>query len=160
MIEENKSSLPGVTLITSSAREYTMPGIASHILGTVGRISAEEYETLSSKGYLFDDIVGKDGIEKVCEDYLRGQNGYRYTINDDSGTVVSDIGDLASEEGYASVDAKSGFDVILTIDSKMKNCSFRAAKSTARTPRPPPPQYSWTPIRAKYLPWQATRLLT
>ena len=68
MIEENKSSLPGVTLITSSAREYTMPGIASHILGTVGRISAEEYETLSSKGYLFDDIVGKDGIEKVCED--------------------------------------------------------------------------------------------
>ena len=62
MIEENKSSLPGVTLITSSAREYTMPGIASHILGTVGRISAEEYETLSSKGYLFDDIVGKDGI--------------------------------------------------------------------------------------------------
>lgn len=120
MIEENKSSLPGVTLITSSAREYTMPGIASHILGTVGRISAEEYETLSSKGYLFDDIVGKDGIEKVCEDYLRGQNGYRYTINDDSGTVVSDIGDLASEEGYASVDAKSGFDVILTIDSKMQ----------------------------------------
>ncbi len=120
MIEENKASLPGVTLITSATREYTLPGIASHILGTVGRISSEEYETLSAKGYLYDDIVGKDGIEKVCEDYLRGKNGYRYTINDDSGTVVSDIGDLASDEGYASVDAKSGFDVILTIDSKMQ----------------------------------------
>ncbi len=120
MIEENKASLPGVTLITSATREYTLPGIASHILGTVGRISSEEYETLSAKGYLYDDIVGKDGIEKVCEDYLKGKNGYRYTINDDSGTVVSDIGDLASDEGYASVDAKSGFDVILTIDSKMQ----------------------------------------
>ena len=120
MIEENRSSLSGVTLVQSSTREYEFPGIASHILGTVGRISAEEYETLSEKGYMLDDIVGKDGIERVCEDYLRGTNGYRYTINDDSGTVVSDIGDLASEEGYASVDAKSGFDVILTIDSKMQ----------------------------------------
>lgn len=120
MIEENKQSLSGVSLITSATREYTLPGIASHILGTVGKISAEEYETLSEKGYLLDDIVGKDGIEKVCEDYLRGTNGYRYTINDDSGTVVSDIGALASEEGYASVDAKSGCDVILTIDSKLQ----------------------------------------
>ena len=41
MIEENRSSLSGVTLVQSSTREYEFPGIASHILGTVGRISAE-----------------------------------------------------------------------------------------------------------------------
>lgn len=120
MIEENKSYLKGVSLENGFTRSYTEDGIASHILGTVGKIYADEYETLMAQGYSPNDYVGKDGIEKVCEVYLRGTDGYRYTINDESGTVVDVVDELAEEEGLASLKAKAGYDVILTLDRPMQ----------------------------------------
>ncbi len=106
-VKENSSQLIGVYLEVQPVREYTEEYFASHIIGTVGRIYADEYETLKSQGYAMDDIVGKDGIEKVCENYLRGTNGSKNTILDVTGNVVDVIED---------VPAQAGNDVILTID--------------------------------------------
>ncbi|PWM46006.1 MAG: hypothetical protein DBX47_03075 [Clostridiales bacterium] len=112
IIKENSKKLEGVYLDVEPTRVYTHEYFASHILGTVGRIYAEEYDELASQGYLMDDFVGKSGIEKYCEQYLRGTNGQQSTVRDSSGTITDII---------QSVEAKPGNDVILTLDTYMQS---------------------------------------
>ncbi len=111
IIKENGEDLPGIYINVEPVRTYTEEYFASHIIGNVGIIYAEEYETLKSQGYSYDDYVGKDGIEKYAEKYLRGTNGYRYIVRDATGSVVDTIEDIA---------ATPGNDVILTISKDMQ----------------------------------------
>lgn len=111
VIKENGEDMPGIYINVEPVRTYTEEYFASHIIGNVGIIYAEEYETLKSEGYSYDDYVGKDGIEKYAESYLRGTNGYRYTARDATGSVVDVIEDVA---------AVPGNDVILTISKDMQ----------------------------------------
>lgn len=111
IIKENSDDLPGIYINVEPVRAYSEEYFASHIIGNVGIIYAEEYEVLRSEGYSYDDYVGKDGIEKYAENYLRGTNGYRYTARDTTGSVVDIIEDIS---------AVPGNDVILTIDKDMQ----------------------------------------
>ena len=111
IIKENSEELPGIYINVEPVRTYSEEYFASHIIGNVGIIFAEEYEALKSEGYTYDDYVGKDGIEKYSEKYLRGTNGYRYTVRDATGSVVDIIEDVS---------AIPGNDVILTISKPMQ----------------------------------------
>ncbi len=110
-ILENSTQYPGVDVSTVPVREYVSGETACHIIGSVGPIYAEEYETLSEKGYSYNDIVGKSGIESAAEDYLRGKSGARTLVKNSSGTVTSE------EETVSPVPGKT---VILSIDSKLQ----------------------------------------
>lgn len=92
-------------------RVYSEEKFASHIIGYVGRIYAEEYEYLKSDGYSMNDYVGKEGIEKVMESYLRGKSGYKYTQSDVTGQIIGTIEDVSPVKGN---------DVILTLDREMQ----------------------------------------
>ena len=52
-------------------------GLASHVLGRVGSISAAAYESLKSRGYSINDSIGVSGVESEYEYWLRGQKGER-----------------------------------------------------------------------------------
>lgn len=79
----------GVAIDIASFREYSADSVAPHIIGTVGPIYAEEWESYKEKGYSYNDKVGKSGIEKVCEDQLKGTDGeITYYINS-SGVILS-----------------------------------------------------------------------
>ncbi|MBQ6809321.1 MAG: hypothetical protein IJP09_01265 [Clostridia bacterium] len=111
VIKENSEDLPGIYISVEPVRTYSEEYFASHIIGNIGIIYAEEYETLKAEGYSYNDFVGKDGIEKYAESYLRGTNGYRYTARDSTGSVVEVIEDVS---------AIPGNDVILTISTDMQ----------------------------------------
>lgn len=111
VLREYSEELPGVSVESTAVREYTYENFASHVLGTIGRISASEYASMKDAGYSLNDMVGKSGIEKLCEAYLRGTDGYRSVSTDASGHVMSIL---------ESVDPKAGDDVILTLDSRMQ----------------------------------------
>ena len=49
--------------------------MVSHIIGYTGKITQEQYESLKDQGYNQDDVVGRIGIEKEMELYLRGKEG-------------------------------------------------------------------------------------
>lgn len=69
----NEAKLPGVYILPLIPRyQPGWPGV--HILGSVGNITEEEYQENSFLGkyYQFNDIIGKSGLEKQYEDYLRG----------------------------------------------------------------------------------------
>ena len=76
-IKELSFSLQGIDVVEEPIRVYPDGTIFPQCLGTTGPLDAEEYESLKENGYKLNDIVGKNGIEKVMEDELRGENGLR-----------------------------------------------------------------------------------
>lgn len=111
MIKENASALKSVSVEQIPTRVYSYENSCSHVLGYVGRIYASEYDQLREQGYKLDDIVGKSGIEKIYEPYLRGKDGSQSVSKDSDGVITSVI---------SSTEAVSGSDVILTVDSRMQ----------------------------------------
>ncbi len=88
-ISESAFSLSGVTIEVVPFREYTDTSLAVNLIGTVGPIFEEDWEYYKEKGYSYNDKVGKSGIEKWAEDYLRGTDGeITYTL-DAKGNIIS-----------------------------------------------------------------------
>lgn len=135
IIKENNTAYPGVTPQTTPVREYVSGTIAPHLIGTLGPIYPEEYESLKDKGYQLNDILGKSGIELAMESSLRGTTGTRVLVRDASGAIV---------EEYESVPAVAGNSVVLTLDKNLqqttedillaKIAELRAKTGTARKP--------------------------
>jgi len=107
--KERKDDFPGIIIKNSYIREYFNDGIASHILGMTGKMNEDEYELNKEKGYAYNDIIGKQGIEKMAEEYLRGTDGVKRNTDDESiAGLVEDI------------PAIPGDNVILTIDMRLQ----------------------------------------
>ncbi len=110
-IKENSFALGGVSVEIEPVREYVNGNMAAHILGRTDIIYKEEYEELKSKGYGMNDIIGKDGLEKVLESYLKGTDGYKRVEQTKSGSVSQMLNIKPAEtKNYA----------ILTIDSELQ----------------------------------------
>ena len=77
----------GVTIRTASARVYNT-ALAAHILS-----SSEDtgYVGYADKGYSMNDLVGKDGVEKAFESYLRGTDGRRLITTDETGKITGEL---------------------------------------------------------------------
>lgn len=88
-LKEYSYNLDGMDIVEEPIRVYKSGDIAPHIVGTVGSINADEYETFKEDGYLLNDVIGKGGIEKAMESELRGTAGTR-TLEMLNGVVVSD----------------------------------------------------------------------
>lgn len=86
-VKENSTFYKGVDVEVVPYREYVDGTLAPHVIGRVGAIDADEYAELKEKGYKMDDLVGKDGIEAVMEEYLRGENGQKTVTTDKDGNV-------------------------------------------------------------------------
>ncbi|MFA4967231.1 MAG: penicillin-binding protein 2 [Candidatus Margulisiibacteriota bacterium] len=74
-IEELRSKIPGVEVICLPMRDYPNPGVASHVLGYIAEIGPDELGDLAARGYRLGDIIGKDGVEKNYDEYLKGVSG-------------------------------------------------------------------------------------
>ena len=124
LIAESYSSLPGVEINVVSYREYADPTLASHVIGTIGKITAEEWQELKDSGYSYNDYVGKDGVEKAFENYLKGEDGELTYYFDKSGNVA-----------FTEVTKEStqGDTVFLTIDSKLQKVAQDALDKNIRS---------------------------
>ena len=118
---ENSRQFPGIDVITVAVREYVGAETACHVIGSVGPIYAEEYADLKDKGYSFNDVLGKSGIEAAAESYLRGTAGKRVLIKNSSGTVLSE------ENSVSPIPGKT---VILSMDSRIQQVAQQALDET------------------------------
>ena len=120
-----ESGTMGATFKTVSSRVYEYPGVASHILGRLGKITAENAEYYTELGYPLDAYVGISGCEAAFESILHGQDGKMVIKYDDDGNVV---------DKYYEVEPVSGNDVWLTIDIDLQIAAERGlAESAALT---------------------------
>lgn len=104
---------PGVSVEVMTKRSYLTSlngqSIASlaHVLGYEGKITREEYEERSLRGYLLNDYIGKTAIENSYEEELRGKYGKERIEIDSTGKAIKI---LAKEE------IQKGANVYLNID--------------------------------------------
>lgn len=110
-VKERGDEFQGISVTQDYFREYTSGKLAAHILGRVGKIYKEEYAELKEKGYSISDLVGKQGIEKICESYLKGENGRKSAFYGKDKELL---------KGETEKDAVPGDYVVLTIDSQLQ----------------------------------------
>ncbi len=91
--------------------------VGPHVLGRVGQMSPEEWETYGAQGYTMDALVGKDGAEAAFEAYLHGTPGQRMVETDEAGRVTS--------TSYAQ-EPQAGRDVTLTLDWDLQTAAEEA----------------------------------
>ncbi len=121
-IREQSSNLAGMNVITEPVVKYTSGNLASHILGYVGAIDADEYATRKDT-YRNDDVIGKTGIQKVFETYLKGQDGIKQIDMTVDGTITSE---------YVAEEAIAGSDVVLTIDASLQEVAEKALEKNIK----------------------------
>ena len=109
-VKENSATFKGVDVEVVPYRHIVDGTLAAHIIGTVGKINAEEYAELKDKGYGMNDMVGKSGIEYSMEEYLRGTDGEKVVTVDADGNVSETV----------TKEPVQGATVVLTIDADMQ----------------------------------------
>ena len=120
-LSEKQNELPGVTIQVSDSREYHTTA-AAHVLGRVAAISSDEYEEKKEEGYALNDTIGKDGMEKALESYLRGTDGVRAVeVDRHTGQVMAE---------YMVEDTQPGKNCYLTIDLPLQERVEQALADT------------------------------
>lgn len=118
-IKEHSFELPGVSIEIEPIREYVNGNMAAHILGRTGIIYEEEYNELKELGYGMNDIIGKEGLEKVLEKYLKGTDGYKKVEQTKNGNVAQIL---------SVQETKTPNYAVLTLDSKLQAVTESALK--------------------------------
>lgn len=74
-IEEERVHLPGILVESVVTRHYPLGSVAAHLLGYVGKPSAEAFPVLKQYGVRPQDLVGRAALEQELDAYLRGRAG-------------------------------------------------------------------------------------
>lgn len=110
-IEEQRRYMPEVMLSVQPIRNYPYHELAVHALGYVGEVSAYEIEQGLFKNITQGSLVGKGGLEKTYDKYLRGEDGAFMEEVDVAGNVV---------KHYDSVQPIPGKNLKLTLDYELQ----------------------------------------
>jgi len=110
-VRENYDRFPRLRVETRASRRYRLGLFASHLLGYVGEVNDDFLAKNKDKGYYPGDVVGKAGVEGICEEFLKGKDGQSVVAVNASGTVLGDLPHLSEPP-------VPGKNVYLTIDAK------------------------------------------
>jgi len=128
---EQPEDFPGVTAEQQSLRAYPQPfGInAAHLLGYLSPITGEEYDQAQQDGDRSVNgasVVGRAGVEKEYDAWLRGMPGYQQVAVDSMGRVIGD---------EAEVSAQPGDTLVTSIDAKVQSVVEQQLAATIQTAR-------------------------
>lgn len=121
-VEAHKYDLPGIFVNVKPIRNYIHRGTAAHVLGYLGEINAGELRSGKYSDYRQGDYIGKFGIEKTYETFLRGTRGGRQVEVNASGQIVRVL---------KTVDATPGHNILLTIDMGLQKKAEQWLKGKA-----------------------------
>ena len=119
-LEERIEDLPGVTILEQSRRVYPYAPLASHVVGYMGRITAETKDFYQDKGYFLNERVGQFGIELSMEEDLHGVWGSVTYEVDNASRIVREV---------ERIPPINGNDVQLTIDLDQQQFAEQALET-------------------------------
>lgn len=109
-LEEHRRELPGLVIEEEPVRVYPFGNLAAHVLGYIGEISLDGLQELGGS-YAPGDLVGKSGVEKSAERFLKGMNGGLEVEVDALGRQIKLRGRRPP---------RSGRRVVLTLDRRLQ----------------------------------------
>ena len=99
-------------------RTYPLGEAFFHLIGYVGKVTKEELDALKGtereRLYDGDSCIGKAGLELVCEEELRGRDGYEVYVSGENGKINI----------IPTVEAQDGCDLWLTIDARDQQAAY------------------------------------
>jgi penicillin-binding protein 2 len=115
-VDAHQVEFPELRIELQPQRRYPANGLMAHVLGYVGEISQKQLELpqFKDKGYKPGDIIGKEGIEAIYDDFLRGRDGYRKVVVDSRGRI---------QDVLEIIPAEPGQDMLMTIDLEMQKAA-------------------------------------
>jgi penicillin-binding protein 2 len=130
-IEERGEDFPAVLVESQSVRSYPSPyGVnAAHLLGYLSPITSEELDAAKAKhdtSLHGASVVGRAGLEREYDRYLRGRPGYKRVAVDSMGRVLGDSGE---------VQGRPGDTVVTSIDARVQGVVERQLRKTIATAR-------------------------
>jgi len=111
-MQEHLYKFPGFYIEKRTIRTYPRP-IAAHILGYVGEVNTREMD--NDAYYNLGDYIGKSGIERTYDKYLRGEKGVKIFVVNVHGQVQESY-----KEGRYDTTAYSGNALTATIDVNLQ----------------------------------------
>jgi len=111
ILEEASYDIRGLLIDTKSKRDYLYGPAASHVCGYVSEISEAELDLLDDYGYRPKDLIGRSGLERSYDTYLKGVDGGIQVEVDNKGRQTRTLG---------MREPQSGKDLFTTIDIEMQ----------------------------------------
>lgn len=118
--QEQLLNISGVMLSDTEVRSYPLGEAASHLIGYVQGVTAEDLEKHPGEGYSSNSVIGRSGMEGLFEEQLKGQDGCIISIVDEQGNT---------KEVVAEIDEEDGEDIQLTIDSDLQTSLYEQFKN-------------------------------
>ena len=126
-------NISGVKISTVGIRTYPYDKVASHIIGYVQNVNAEDLKKHKNEGYNSTSVIGRSGIEAVYEKQLRGSSSGKIDLVDKNDKVIENLCALEID--------KSPQDITLTIDIDLQQSLYNEyqndkSASVAINPKP------------------------
>jgi len=118
-LSERNTEFPGVEISERYLREYPREELAAQLFGVVGEISPEELDQERYRGVKQGTIIGKEGLERSYDRYLRGQDGIRRV-------VVDAMGRRNPDDGLPDTEPVAGRQLRLSIDLELQEVGQKA----------------------------------
>lgn len=84
VFQEKLYKFPGFSIQRRTIRQYSYNS-AGHVLGDIGEVSMRDIE--KDDYYIRGDYIGKQGVERSYEKYLRGEKGVEILLRDAHGRI-------------------------------------------------------------------------
>jgi cell division protein FtsI/penicillin-binding protein 2 len=97
-LKPNLYPVPGTVFQDTAQRTAITPGLAAHLVGTVGPITAQELRALGAP-YNAGSIVGQSGLEQADQRQLAGSPGATVTVLRPNGSVAGTVATIAPRPG-------------------------------------------------------------
>jgi len=120
ILESNRDHLPGLDISSQEKRLYPNGPMASHALGFVGEVNAEDILRNPLSDYRERDWIGKFGLESKLEIALRGSRGSLWRVHDARGRVKTGPDALRWLPRPFYVPPQPGYNIVTTLDADLQ----------------------------------------
>lgn len=110
-LKEHSEDFPGVEVGKTFLRQYPHGALAAHLLGYVGEVSQNDLDQTEFSQLDAGTHIGKDGVERTYDSYLRGTDGLKTVEVNAAGRPMRFVDNVPAETGY---------NLVLTIDSQLQ----------------------------------------
>lgn len=131
LIKQAGFQLPGIEVRDEPYRFYPNKALAAHLIGYMNQMTSNEFGDLGPQGYDPSDLVGRYGLEREWENYLRGKKGIeRFAINA-RGQRIPAAEAAGLIVGPTVIEPVAGHNLVLTIDAELQRIAERALRPHA-----------------------------
>ncbi len=112
LLEAHQMDLGGVSVSPEPLRNYRFDGLFAHAFGYMGEINGAELGREAFSEYRMGDVIGKTGLEKRLERYLKGIDGSRQVEVNSLGRIIQEMAEALPVPGSR---------IVLTVDYDIQN---------------------------------------